>query len=229
MRRIGLIGGMSWESTAEYYRLLNQGVRKRLGGLHSAECLVYSVDFARIEVLQVRGEWGEAGVQLASAARTLEGAGAQLLLLCTNTMHIVAEQVQDAVGVPLLHLADVTAAAVTRSGRQTVGLLGTAFTMDQAYYRERLESHGLTVLVPEPGDRQLIHRVIYDELCVGIVSDSSRDAYLEVIDRLTEGGAQGVILGCTEIELLVDQSNTDVALFPTTTLHVEAALDMALS
>ena len=229
MRRIGLIGGMSWESTAEYYRLLNEGVRERLGGLHSAECLVYSVDFARIEALQVNGEWEEAGAQLAAAARTLEGAGAELLLLCTNTMHIVAEQVQEAVAIPLLHLADVTAAAVTRSRRQTVGLLGTAFTMDQAYYRERLESHGLKVLVPEPDDRQLIHRVIYNELCVGVVSDSSRRAYLEVIDRLVEGGAQGVILGCTEIELLVAQSNTDVALFPTTTLHVEAALDIALS
>ena len=229
MRRIGLIGGMSWESTAEYYRLLNEGVRKRLGGLHSAECLVYSVDFARIEALQVNGEWDEAGAQLAAAARRLEGAGAELLLLCTNTMHIVAEQVQEAVGIPLLHLADVTAAAVTRSRQQTVGLLGTAFTMDQAYYRERLESRGLKVLVPEPDDRQLVHRVIYNELCVGVVSDSSRRAYLELIDRLVEGGAQGVILGCTEIELLVDQSNTDVALFPTTTLHVEAALDIALS
>jgi aspartate racemase len=162
---------MSWESTAEYYRLLNEGVRKRLGGLHSAECLVYSVDFAHIEALQVNGEWEEAGAQLAAAARTLEGAGAELLLLCTHTMHIV----------------------------------------------------------PEPDDRQLVHRVIYNELCVGVVSDSSRRAYLEVIDRLAEAGAQGVILGCTEIELLVDQSNTDVALFPTTTLHVEAALDIALS
>lgn len=229
MRRIGLIGGMSWESTAEYYRLLNEGVRMRLGGLHSAECLVYSVDFARIEVLQVAGEWDQAAQQLAAAARTLQGAGAELLLLCTNTMHIVAEQVQDAVSVPLLHLADVTAAAVMESGRQTVGLLGTAFTMDQAYYRERLESHGLTVLLPQPDDRQLIHRVIYDELCIGVVSDSSRRAYLDVIAGLAQGGAQGVILGCTEIELLVDESHTDVALFPTTTLHVEAALDIALS
>jgi aspartate racemase len=228
MRRIGLIGGMSWESTAEYYRLLNERVRTRLGGLHSAECLVYSVDFAHIEVLQARGEWAEAGAQLAAAARALEAAGAELLLLCTNTMHIVAEQVQDSVRVPLLHLADVTAAAVTDSGRQTVGLLGTAFTMDQPYYRERLESHGLKVMLPEPVDRELIHRVIYDELCVGIVSDNSRQAYLDVIDRLAEGGAQGVILGCTEIELLVDQSNSEVALFPTTTLHVEAALDVAL-
>jgi aspartate racemase len=229
MRRIGLIGGMSWESTAEYYRLLNEGVRTRLGGLHSAECVVYSVDFARIEVLQVAGKWDEAADHLAAAARSLEAAGADLLLLCTNTMHIVAEKVQGAVSVPLLHLADVTAAAVTRSGRHTVGLLGTAFTMDQAYYRQRLESHGLTVLVPEPEDRQVIHRVIYDELCVGIVSDGSRRTYLDVIAKLVGAGAQGVILGCTEIELLVKQADTDVALFPTTLIHVEAALDLALS
>jgi len=228
MLTIGLIGGMSWESSAEYYRLVNTLVRERLGGLHSARCVLYSVDFAEIERLQVEGRWEEAGVVLAGAARSVEAAGADMVLLCTNTMHKVADQVQEAVGIPLVHLADTTAAAVAAAGVETVGLLGTAFTMEQSFYRDRLAGHGLRVLVPTVDDRALVHRVIYDELCVGVVRDDSRDAYREVIERLVKEGAQGIVLGCTEIELLIGQDDSPVPIFPTTRLHVEAAVELAL-
>jgi aspartate racemase len=228
VRIIGLIGGMSWESTAEYYRLLNELTRERLGGLHSSRCIVYSVDFAEIERLQVAGEWERAGQALAEAAKALEAAGAELLLICTNTMHKVADQVTDAVSVPLLHLADTTAAAVRAAGRKTVGLLGTAFTMEQDFYRGRLAEHGLEVLIPEPADRDMVHRVIYDELCQGIIRPESRAAYRRVIDELVSRGAEGVILGCTEIELLIWPDDSPVPVFPTTRLHVEAAVDAAL-
>jgi len=228
MLTIGLIGGMSWESSAEYYRLVNTLVRERLGGLHSARCVLYSVDFAEIERLQVEGRWEEAGVVLAGAARSVEAAGADMVLLCTNTMHKVADQVQEAVGIPLVHLADTTAAAVAAAGLETVGLLGTAFTMEQSFYRDRLAGHGLRVLVPTVDDRALVHRVIYDELCVGVVRDDSRDAYREVIDRLVKEGAQGIVLGCTEIELLIGPDDSPVPVFPTTRLHVEAAVELAL-
>ncbi len=229
MRRIGLLGGMSWESSAEYYRLLNVLVRERLGGLASAECLLYSVNFAEIEAMQVEGRWEDAGVRLAEAARSLEAGGAELVLLCTNTMHKVAAVVAASVSVPLLHLGDTTADAVRRAGLSTVGLLGTAFTMEQDFYRDRLASHGLTVLVPAAEDRAVVHRVIYEELCLGVVRDESRAAYVEVVDRLAEAGAEGVVLGCTEIELLIDQDDVDLPVFPTTRLHVEAALDIALA
>ena len=225
---IGMLGGMSWESSAEYYRLANELVRDRLGELHSARCLLYSVDFAEIEQLQAAGRWDEAGTLLAAAAGQLEAAGADLLILCTNTMHKVADQITGAIGIPLLHIADATATAVRAAGLRTVGLLGTAFTMEQDFYRDRLAAQGLTVLVPEADDRALVHSVIYDELCRGIVTESSRLAYLEVIDRLTEAGAQGVILGCTEIELLVSQDDSPIPVFPTTRLHVEAAVTRAL-
>ena len=228
MLTIGLIGGMSWESSAEYYRLVNTLVRERRGGLHSARCVLYSVDFAEIERLQVEGRWEEAGVVLAGAARSVEAAGADMVLLCTNTMHKVADQVQEAVGIPLVHLADTTAAAVAAAGLETVGLLGTAFTMEQSFYRDRLAGHGLRVLVPTVDDRALVHRVIYDELCVGVVRDDSRDAYREVIDRLVKEGAQGIVLGCTEIELLIGPDDSPVPVFPTTRLHVEAAVELAL-
>jgi aspartate racemase len=228
MRRIGLLGGMSWESSAEYYRLLNVLVRERLGGLASAECLLYSVNFAEIEAMQVDGRWEDAGVRLAEAARSLESGGAELVLLCTNTMHKVADVVAASVSVPLLHLGDTTADAVRRAGLSTVGLLGTAFTMEQDFYRDRLASHGLTVLVPEAEDRAVVHRVIYEELCLGVVRDESRAAYVEVVDRLAAAGAEGVVLGCTEIELLVGQDDVALPVFPTTRLHVEAALDAAL-
>jgi aspartate racemase len=229
VRRIGLIGGMSWESSAEYYRLLNERVRERLGGLHSAECLMLSVDFAEVEQLQVSGRWDEAGQLLAAAARDLEAGGAELLLLCTNTMHKVADAVASAVAVPVLHIADTTAEAVRSAGIREVGLLGTAFTMEQPFYHDRLGSHGLSVWVPSAEDRALVHRVIYEELCVGVVSETSRAAYQEVIGRLADRGAEGIILGCTEIELLIGQEHSPVPVFPTTRIHADAAVDIALS
>ncbi|CAN5470093.1 aspartate/glutamate racemase family protein [soil metagenome] len=228
MRRIGLLGGMSWESSAEYYRLLNVLVRERLGGLASAECLLYSVNFAEIEAMQVEGRWEDAGARLADAARSLEAGGAELVLLCTNTMHRVSDVVSAAISVPLLHLGDTTADAVRRTGLGTVGLLGTAFTMEQDFYRDRLTSHGLRVLVPDAEDRAVVHRVIYEELCLGVVRDESRAAYVAVIDRLADAGAEGVVLGCTEIELLIGPDDVALPVFPTTRLHVEAALDVAL-
>jgi len=225
---IGLLGGMSWESSAEYYRLANQMVRERLGGLHSAQCVLYSVDFAAIEAMQTAGRWDQAAVVLADAARSLEAAGAQMLVLCTNTMHKVADQVEEGLSIPFLHLADVTAAAVLDAGLHTVGLLATAFTMEDAFYRDRLEQHGLDVVVPDDGDRALVHRVIYEELCVGIVADSSRRAFAGVIARLVDRGAGGVVLGCTEIELLIGQRESSVPVFATTRLHVEAAVELSL-
>jgi aspartate racemase len=227
-RVIGMLGGMSWESTAEYYRLANELVRDRLGGLHSARVVLASVDFAEIEALQVAGEWDRAGEILAAEAARLEAAGAELLMLCTNTMHKVADRVQAAVSIPLLHLADTTAAAVRAAGLTEVGLLATAFTMEQDFYRDRLAGHGLRVLVPDAADRAEVHRIIYDELCRGVIREESRQTYREVIERLVTAGAQGVILGCTEIELLIGQADSPVPVFPTTRLHVEAAVDTAL-
>jgi aspartate racemase len=228
MRLIGLLGGMSWESSAEYYRLANELVRERVGGLASARLLLHSVDFADIERLQAEGRWDEAGTLLAEAAAGLEAGGAQLLVLCTNTMHKVAPAIEDAVTIPLLHIGDVTAHAVRATGVGRVGLLATAYTMEQSFLRERLAGHGLTVLVPDADDRALVHRVIYEELCLGIVTEESRQAYRGVIGRLVAAGAEGVILGCTEIELLVDQTDAAVPVFPTTRLHVEAAVEAAL-
>jgi aspartate racemase len=228
MKIIGLIGGMSWESTAVYYRLLNEEIRERLGGLHSAKCVLYSVDFAEIEQLQVTGRWDEAGEVLADAARSLEAAGAGLLLICTNTMHKVADQVMAAVDIPLLHLADATAAAVRTAGLRRVGLLGTAFTMEQDFYRDRLAAGGLEVLVPDADDRAVVHRVIYEELCLGTVREESRAAYIDVIGRLVASGAEGIILGCTEIELLIGPEHSVVPVFATTRLHAEAAVTAAL-
>ncbi|MEU4498782.1 aspartate/glutamate racemase family protein [Streptomyces sp. NPDC023998] len=228
MKTIGLIGGMSWESSAEYYRLLNELVRERLGGLHSAPCILHSLDFAEIEELQVAGDWERAGEILADAARGLQAAGADLLLICTNTMHKVAGQVEAAVSVPLLHLADATADAVRAGGLTRVGLLGTAFTMEQAFYRDRLAGHGLEVLTPDADGRALVHRVIYEELCRGVVRQESRSAYQDVIGKLVAAGAEGVVLGCTEIELLIGEKDSPVPVFPTTRLHAEAAVDAAL-
>jgi aspartate racemase len=229
MRTIGLIGGMSWESTAVYYRLANELVRERLGGLHSARIVMTSVDFADIEELQVSGQWERAGTVLAGEAARLEAAGADLLVLCTNTMHKVAGAIEAAVSVPFLHLGDTTAEAVKGAGLGTVGLLGTGFTMSQPFYRERLESHGLRVLVPDETDQALVHRVIYDELCRGVVREESRRAYVAVMERLVERGAAGIILGCTEIELLVRDDDVAVPVFPTTRLHVVAAVDAILA
>ncbi|SDM66682.1 aspartate/glutamate racemase family protein [Allokutzneria albata] len=228
MRTIGLLGGMSWVSSAEYYRLVNELVRRELGGFHSARCVLYSVDFADVQRLQAEARWTEAGELLGSAARKLEAAGADLILLCTNTMHEIADRVQSAIRVPLLHLADATARAVIAAGVRRVGLLGTAYTMERDYYRGRLESHGLDVLVPNAADRAAVHGVIYDELVRGEMSEASRRLYREVIARFADAGAEGVILGCTEIELLVTQDDSPLPVFPTTRLHVEAAVADAL-
>ncbi len=225
MKVIGLLGGMSWESSIEYYRIVNERVRERAGGLHSAHCVLYSVDFAEIERLQVSGDWEEAGNRLAEAAAALAMAGADFIVLCTNTMHKVADEITV---LPLLHLGDATADAVTKAGVTRVGLLGTAFTMEQDFYRDRLAAHGLDVLVPDEDDRAEVHRIIYEELVVGVVKDDSRDTYRKVIQRLVDRGAEGVILGCTEIELLIGQDDSPVPVFATTRLHAELAADHAL-
>ncbi len=230
MRRIGVLGGMSWESTAEYYRLLNEIAAKRLGGLHSADLLVRSVDFAEIEELQVSGEWERAGERLAEEAATLSGAGAEVLVLATNTMHKVAGALEETYGDRFLHLGDTTAAAIVAAGVGRVGLLGTGFTMSQPFYADRLRGHGLEVTVPGDEDQGTVHRIIYEELCLGTFLDSSRQAYLEVIDRLVAAGCEGVVLGCTEIELLLPmETYAGVPLFPTTRLHCEAAIEAALN
>jgi aspartate racemase len=229
MRTIGLLGGMSCESSAEYYRLLNEEVRRRLGGLHSADCLLYSLDFAPIAAMQAEGRWDDAAETLRAGARRLEAGGAELLLICTNTMHKLADEVADAVEIPLLHIGDATAQAIRAGGLSTVALLGTAFTMEQPFLRERLEAHGLEVLVPGDADRAEVHRIIYDELCLGVVRDESRDAFRQVMTGLVDRGAEGVIAGCTEIELLVSQDDCPVPFFPTTRLHAVAAVERALS
>ena len=229
MQLIGFLGGMSWESTAEYYRLANELVRDRCGGLHSARCLTYSVDFAPIERLQAEGSWDEAAGALARAGQALEAAGADFLVLCTNTMHIVADAVAGAVEIPLLHIGDTTAAAVTGAGVRRVGLLGTGFTMSQPFYAERLAARGLDVLLPSAEDQAVVHRIIYDELCLGVIRDESREEYRRVIRSLAAQGAEGVIYGCTEIELLVGPQDSPVPVFPTTRLHVEAAVERALA
>ncbi|GGX62688.1 aspartate/glutamate racemase family protein [Saccharospirillum salsuginis] len=228
MKTIGVLGGMSWESTQTYYRLLNQGVQARLGGLHSAKVVLYSVDFAEIETLQHQGDWDAAGDMLATAARSVEAAGADFLLIGTNTMHKVATHIEAAVQIPLLHIADATAQALQRDGIDRVGLLGTRFTMEQAFYRERLDSHGIEVLVPDEEQRTTIHDVIYQELCLGRINDASKQQYLHVVNSLTERGAQGVILGCTEIGLLIQQADTGTPLFDTTELHAAQAVEYAL-
>jgi aspartate racemase len=230
MKRIGLLGGMSWESSAEYYRFLNEAVRHRLGGLHSADCLLRSVDFAGVEELQRTGRWSEAGKLLAAEAQALVAAGAELLVLCTNTMHRVADQIAAAVEIPFVHIADTTADAVRTAGLSTVGLLATAYTMEQDFYVGRLQRrHGLAVVVPGPEDRRLVHDVIYQELCLGIVKEESRQAYRRVIGDLAGRGAEGILLGCTEIDLLIGPDDAPVPVFDTTRLHAERAVDLALA
>lgn len=230
MKTIGLIGGMSWESTVPYYRLVNEGIKARLGGLHSAKVVLYSVDFHDIEQLQRDGDWDAAGDVLAEAARRLQAAGADLLVLCTNTMHKVAPQMEAAVSIPLLHIADGTAAAIKAAGHRSVGLLGTRFTMEQDFYRQRLQDrHGLQVIVPEADDRRVVHDVIYDELCRGLVRDDSREAYRRIMEDLVARGAEAIILGCTEIGLLVGAQDARVPLFDTTALHAAAAVEAALA
>jgi aspartate racemase len=226
---MGLLGGMSWESSIEYYKLLNLGVEQRLGGLHSAQIVMSSVEFAELTALQEAERWDEVATLLADAARGLEAAGADVLLMCTTTFHRVAEQVAAAVSIPLLHLADVVAEAAQARGLTTVGLLGTAFTMSRGFFAERIASHGLQVVVPEERHHATLNAIVYDELVHGRVLDASRAAVVSVIDELWDGGAQGVVLGCTELELLVKQADAEIPLLPCTTLHVEAALDRALA
>jgi len=229
MKTIGLLGGMSWESTQTYYRLINQAVRDRLGGLHSAELVLYSVDFEPIEQLQAKGDWDAAGRVLAEAARGVEAAGADFLVLCTNTMHKVAPAIESAIRIPLLHIADATADAVKAAGVRTVGLLGTRFTMSEDFYRGRLEDrHGLTVVIPSEPERELVDRVIFHELCLGEILDDSRARYVDVIRRLVDEGAEAVILGCTEISLLVGPADTSIPLFDTTEIHAVKAVERAL-
>jgi aspartate racemase len=230
MRVIGLIGGMSWESTVPYYRLINETVRERLGGLHSARIVLYSVDFHEIERLQCSGDWEAAGTMLAEAAMALQAAGADFLILCTNTMHKVAPAIEAAVSIPLFHIADPTALEIKSAGFSTIGLLGTRFTMEQPFYKERLSiRHGLTVLVPTPPDREIVHQVIYEELCLGKVVDASRCAYRKVMADLIARGAQAIVLGCTEISLLVGRKDAAVPLFDTTAIHARKAAEWALS
>ncbi len=229
MNLLGIIGGMSWTSTAEYYRLLNEGAASRLGGLHSARLLLHSVDFAQVEAMQREDRWDEAGDLLAEAARGLERAGAGALLLATNTMHRVAPAIEQAVNIPLLHIADCTARAIRAAGLTRVGLLATRFTMEQDFYKERLAAHGIETLVPDEAGRAEIHRIIYDELCRNVVRPESHHVYREVMAGLVDRGAQGLILGCTEITLLVGAGDTGVPVFDTTALHVQAALDWLLS
>jgi aspartate racemase len=230
MKTIGLIGGMSWESSAQYYRIINQDVRTRLGGVHSAKSIMVSVDFGEIERLQHDGRWTELTARMVEAARQVERGGADFVLICTNTMHRMADEVEAAVAIPLLHIADPTADRITVDGHACVGLLGTAFTMEQAFYKGRLtDRHGLEVLIPDQDDRAVVHRIIYEELVVGQVSDASREVYRGVIARLIERGAQGIILGCTEIMLLVGPDDSTVPLYDTTTLHAEAAVQQAIA
>lgn len=230
MKTIGLIGGMSWESTASYYQALNQEIKTQLGGLHSAKIVLYSVDFAEIETLQHQGEWNKTANILGNAAKAVEAAGADFFLICTNTMHKVAPQVSQHVAIPLLHIADATAQQLKANGISKVGLLGTKFTMEQAFYKGRLQDNfNIEVIVPNEHDRHIIHQVIYDELCLGEIKEASRQHYLAIINKLFNEGVQAIILGCTEIALLVNQNDTDVPLFDTTRIHAHKAVEYALA
>ena len=228
MKVIGMLGGMSWESTASYYAALNEGVKQRLGGLHSAKIVLYSVDFSEIETLQHRGDWDATAELLAEGAQAIERAGAEFLVICTNTMHKVAPEIQGAIGIPLLHIADATAEALMRDGIRRVGLLGTRFTMEQPFYRERLETHGIDVVVPDEEARAAIHEVIYSELCLGVIRQGSKQRFLKIMEYLRTEGAEAVILGCTEIALLVQQTDTDIPVYDTTAIHAERAVTYAL-
>lgn len=223
-----MLGGMSWESTASYYAALNQGVKQRLGGLHSAKILLYSVDFSEIETLQHRGDWDATAKLLAQGAQAIERAGADFLIICTNTMHKVAPAIQAAIRIPILHIADATAEALKRDGIRRVGLLGTRFTMEQPFYRERLETHGVEVGVPDEEARSTVHEVIYSELCLGVIKRESKERFLGVMESLRARGAEAVILGCTEIGLLVQQTDTDLPLYDTAAIHAEQAVAYAL-
>lgn len=229
MKTIGLIGGMSWESSQEYYRIINETARDKLGGLHSATCLIFSFDFAEIEALQHAGDWQGATRRMVAAAQSLEKGGADFVMICTNTMHKMAQEVQDAIGIPLLHIADATGEVIAAKGITKIGLLGTKYTMEHDFYKGRLiEKFGLDVVVPDEEDRQTVHDIIYDELCLGVVKEASKEKYQVIIEKLKSQGAQGVILGCTEIMLLIQQADTDLPVFDTTRIHAESAVTFAL-
>ena len=230
MKTIGLIGGMSWESSLEYYRILNETTKAQLGGLHSAKCILYSVDFAEIEALQHQDRWEEAARLMVAAGQSLERAGADFVVLCTNTMHKLADEIQASIHIPLLHIADATAEKIKAAGIRRVGLLGTRFTMEHDFYKGRLiDRFGLEVITPESPDREIVHRVIYDELCLGVIKQDSKEHYIRIMDQLVRAGAEGIILGCTEIELLVHDGDCQVPLFPTTKIHAVAAVEYALA
>ncbi|WP_415905670.1 aspartate/glutamate racemase family protein [Neptuniibacter sp. QD48_55] len=230
MKTIGLLGGMSWESTQGYYRSINEGVKSRLGGLHSAQIAMYSVDFDPIEKLQHQGDWAGTAAILSQAAKNIQAAGADFLLICTNTMHKVAPQIEAAIDIPLIHIADATAEQLIKQNVKTVGLLGTAFTMEQGFYKDRLtDKFGLSVVAPNEADRALVHEVIYKELCLGQINPNSKSEYLRIIKALAEQGAEAVILGCTEIGMLVKQSDTEIRLIDTTAIHAQAAVELALA
>jgi aspartate racemase len=229
MKTIGLIGGMSWESSVEYYRIMNELVKAKLGGLHSAKCMMYSVDFAEVEVLQHQAKWAEAAEMLIRAAKNLENGGADFIILCTNTMHKVADDIQANINIPFLHIADATAQLVKAAGIQTIALLGTRFTMEEDFYKGRLlEKYGLNVVIPAAQEREIVHRVIYDELVVGKIEQHSKMQYIDIMEQMVNQGAEGVILGCTEIGLLVHQEDSRVPLFDTTLIHATAAVEYAL-
>lgn len=229
MKTIGLIGGMSWESSAQYYRIINEEIRKELGGLNSAKCILYSVNFEEIERFQKEGKWEEAGEVLAEAAKSLEKAGADFIVLCTNTMHKVSHYVEETIKIPFLHIADGTGTEIKDSGIGTVGLLGTKYTMEQDFYKSRLEKeHGLTVIIPNEAERERVNQIIFDELCLGKIEQGSKEFYLDVMKNLVEEGAEGIILGCTEIGLLVSQADSNVPLFDTTEIHALEAVKKSL-
>jgi aspartate racemase len=230
MKTIGLVGGMSWESTLEYYRIINERVKEKLGGFHSARLVMYSVDFEEVENRQHLGQWEELTALMIDAARRVERAGADFLVICTNTMHIMAGEVEKSIGIPLLHIVDATAAAVKTRSFARVGLLGTRFTMEKDFYKERLRrNHGLDVIIPEEKEREIIHGILYDELCLGTIREESKAAFRKIIGGLEARGAQGIILGCTEIPLIVKQKDYEIPLFDTTALHAEAAVGLALA
>lgn len=228
MKTIGLIGGMSWESASEYYRIINEEVKRRLGGLHSAKCILFSVDFEEIEICQRQGEWGKAAQILSDAARSLEAGGAEFIIICTNTMHKVAHEIQAGIHIPLLHIADITAEKVLANGIHAIGLLGTRYTMEQDFYKSRLEAQGISVLIPKEVERESVNTIIYQELCLGQIIDESRAKYKRIIEELVKQGAEGIILGCTEIGLLVKPEDSSVPLYDTTILHAKGAVNFAL-
>lgn len=228
IKTIGLIGGMSWESTLEYYRIINESVKERLGGLHSAKIVMYSVEFAEVERLQHLEQWNELTDLMIDAAQRVEKGGADFVLICTNTMHLVADEVENNIDIPLLHIADATAGAITKRGISRAGLLGTKFTMEKDFYKVKLASHGVAVIIPSQDQREIIHHVIYDELCQGIVKESSKDTYRGIIEDMVIAGAEGIILGCTEIGVLIKGEDVSVPVFDTTVIHAKRAVDYAL-